>query len=278
MSKHLATDIVNKPIKIIIVGLGWLGKELALSLINDGCQVAGTSRSQEKITDFQSRGIDARIYELPASPDVPFPFQEPFDIAVVAIPPNTRGGKELNEFGFRSLSQSLAKVGIHRLILISSTGIYKASNKLILESSELEETSELIKMENCFSNWGDDLSIIRFGGLIGPGRHPAQFFNGGRSIPAPEHPVNFIHQDDCIGIIQCLIENGISGIVLNGVSPHHPSRREFYTQAFEKAGLNPAVFHDDLRQYKLISSEHSDFPYNFIHKDLFILLEKMSLT
>ncbi len=277
MSKHLANDIVNKPLKILIVGLGWLGKELALYLSKSGHKVCGTVRTESKLMELLSDGIITRLYELPNSEKLDFPFSESFDVAVVAIPPGIRGGKPLNQIGFESLSKSLRRLSIPNMILISSTGIYPSSMEIITESSGIVSDSGLKLMEDCFSNWADSLTIIRFAGLIGPGRHPSKFYKGDKKIPNPDAEVNFIHQDDCVNLIETIIKKEFYGAVINGVIPHHPKRKAFYEMAFDLAGRSHPSFELETTEFKTVDSEivSEKLQYQFIHPDLFELLKKM---
>ena len=55
-------------------------------------------------------------------------------------------------------------------------------------------------------------------------------------------PVNLIHLDDCIGIINHVIEQNIWGEVINGCCPEHPTRDEFYKKAAIVADVEPPLF------------------------------------
>ncbi len=91
-------------------------------------------------------------------------------------------------------------------------------------------------------------TVIRFGGLIGPGRHPVNFLSGKKQIKDPNAPINLIHQEDCIGIILKVLEEEAWGTIINAVSPKHPDREHYYTEVanlknlalpeFEKTGVS----------------------------------------
>ena len=86
--------------------------------------------------------------------------------------------------------------------------------------------------------------IIRLGGLIGPNRHPIFTLSGKKNIPNPNSPINFIHQKDAVAILLKLTENFSEDEVFNGVSPFHPSRKEYYTQMAKIAGLMAPTFEE----------------------------------
>jgi hypothetical protein len=53
---------------------------------------------------------------------------------------------------------------------------------------------------------------------------------GKYDISNPDAPINLIHLDDCIGMISAIIENEYWGKIVNGVTPFHPARREYYSK------------------------------------------------
>jgi nucleoside-diphosphate-sugar epimerase len=73
-------------------------------------------------------------------------------------------------------------------------------------------------------------TVIRFGGLIGPERHPVRFLAGRTQLENPEAPVNLIHQEDCLAILQKCIQLSFENQVYNAVAPHHPTRVNYYQE------------------------------------------------
>ncbi len=131
--------------------------------------------------------------------------------------------------------------------------------------------SPLYQIENLFfNNTNFQATIIRFAGLFGYSRHPGRFF-GERPIPQPDAPVNLIHRDDCINIIDRIIEQGKWSEVFNACADTHPSKREFYSHARKMMGLpEPAMGGPGQPAFKMINNEkvkHA-LDYAFIHEDL----------
>ena len=80
-----------------------------------------------------------------------------------------------------------------------------------------------------------------------------------------------IHQEDGIKIIQEIITQNCWNITLNACSNHHPTRREFYTNAKASLGFDEPIFEEtDQPLYKIISSKQLQavLDYEFIHDDL----------
>ena len=101
---------------------------------------------------------------------------------------------------------------------------------------------------------GFDTTILRFGGLIGPGRDPGRFFAGKSDIPNGDAPVNLIHLQDCIGITMQIIEHHTYGDIFNACSADHPDRASFYTAAALRSGLEKPAFIKELLSWKIVNS------------------------
>ncbi|MDX5436699.1 MAG: SDR family NAD(P)-dependent oxidoreductase, partial [Pontibacter sp.] len=83
-------------------------------------------------------------------------------------------------------------------------------------------------------------------------------------------PVNLIHLDDCLAILERIIEQEKWGKVYHAAADGHPSRKDFYTAAAQALHLSPPEF-DDMEEtkFKLIKSQKlkDELSYTFIHPD-----------
>ena len=243
--------------KISVIGCGWLGKPLAVSLIKQGHQVYGTSRKAENIKELKALGIDAHRFEL--GEDGLQAELLNADVAIVAIP-----SKAIDDF--EKLFNALKSSSIKKIIFISSTSVYKPMLTPITEESVLLDNHPLVAIENMVKEYFSYSTIIRFSGLIGPGRHPGKFFMD-KEIPSPEHVVNMIHLDDCILSITEIIKQQKWGLVYNASADNHPTRREFYTKA--KQALNqpePIFSSENSKAYKLIDGQKIKTELDFTFK------------
>lgn len=246
--------------KISILGCGWLGKPLAISLMKKGFAVKGSTTSEAKLSEFQELGItpflislDYLTHNIPAFLDS--------EILIVALP-----SKDIE--GFINVICHIEKSAIKKVIFISSTSVYGNSEKVVTEESETLP-SALTTIEILFKNSTHfETSIIRFAGLFGYHRKPGYFFKDGRKIPNPEGFVNMIHQDDCIQLIEKVIEKNAWNQIFNGCADTHPTRKEFYTRCSLDIGLKLPEFEEvgQISQ-KVISNkkskEYLDFKYKY---------------
>ncbi len=178
-----------------------------------------------------------------------------------------------NITGFKALVNEIEKSAIEKVLFVSSTSVYDNLNQTIDESMGLEsEDKPLSKIEALFRTSSKfKTTIVRFAGLIGYGRHPGRFFASGKIVKDPDGYVNLIHRDDCIAIIDQLVEQKIWGEVFNCCADSHPSKREFYTAAAQSIDMDiPQFANPGCSSFKIISNEKIKqyLNYRFLHADL----------
>lgn len=247
---------------ISILGCGWYGYALAKALAAKGVTVKGSTTTPDKLVDFKAQGIDPFLIDLSA--DIASYDPEFFncDVLVIALPPRARAGQGAEYVPkLQRVVSAINKNGVKKIIFISSTGIYADLNKEVDELTDPQPNTPagqvLSAAEELFiAQYNFKTTIIRFGGLIGPGREPGRFFAGKKAIPNGLAPVNMIHLDDCIGITEAIINNGAFGHIINACTPHHPAKAVFYTKAAIKAGLDPPEFLPELKEWKMVNSVH----------------------
>ena len=175
--------------------------------------------------------------------------------------------------GFGRLINKIAYSNVKHVLFVSSTSVYPATNRIILESDGAESpTHPLTTIENLFTeNNNFETTIVRFGGLIGYSRHPGRFFRNRKVVRNPEAFVNLIHRDDCINIIEQIVTRGVWGETFNCCADTHPTKRAFYAQAAAQLGV-PAPNFDTSGEtvYKIIDNSKikQALDYSFVHPDL----------
>jgi nucleoside-diphosphate-sugar epimerase len=172
-------------------------------------------------------------------PSVIDSFLKNSEILIIDIPPKLRSISSENFVKkIQNLFPFIEKSKIEKVIFISSTSVYSDASSTALRvtestkpNPETESGKQLLATEILLqSNENFKTTVVRFCGLIGDDRHPIHFLAGRKNIENPEMPINLIHQEDCIGIIQTIIEQDCFGESFNAVAPFHPSRKEYYTQ------------------------------------------------
>ena len=247
---------------VSILGCGWLGKPLAISLLDDGYSLKGSTTKEEKLALLEDNNIEPFIVDISSFEE--FDDFLHTDILIIAIT-----SKDID--GFEHLITQIENSIIQKVIFISSTSVYARANKVMTEDDEILNTP-LSAIENLFrENTFFETTILRFAGLFGDERHPSNWFNNGRKIPQPKGFVNMIHKEDCIEIIHEIINQNCWSQTFNACSNHHPSRREFYTIAKLSADCElPEFEENEVYEWKIISSKkiQETLGYVFIHDNL----------
>ncbi|GAA4087414.1 SDR family oxidoreductase [Mucilaginibacter panaciglaebae] len=258
---------------VSILGCGWYGLELAKALVNKWTKVKGSTTSAGKLELLSQQGIEPYLINLSTDEPIDTEFFD-CDVLWIAIPPRARTGN--GEAYLQNLERLIPYIKSHHIkqvVLISSTGVYGNHNAEVTELDAPNPDAEsgrillaaegLLKAESAFTT-----TIIRFGGLIGPGRDPGVFFAGKANIPNGEAPVNLIHLTDCIGISCAILDKQAFGYTYNAVSPSHPTKAEFYVGAANVRGLLSPQFIEEITDWKVVSSMNVEkyLGYEFKHQ------------
>ncbi|WP_345951914.1 SDR family oxidoreductase [Mucilaginibacter sp. PAMB04274] len=246
---------------ISILGCGWYGLALAKALLGEGELVKGSTTSEARLPDLTQAGIKPYIVSVTEEGTAQASGFFETDTLIVCIPPKFRSGQTAAYLSkMENIIAAAINHNIGQAIYISSTGVYPDNNQVVDESvlPEPDEASSahiLFAAEQLFmKQTAFKTTIIRFGGLVGPGRHPGRFFAGKIGVDNGRAPVNLIHLDDCIQITLSVLKQQAYGFTFNACSPSHPQKQVFYTQAAMHAELPLPQFKDELNDWKTVNS------------------------
>lgn len=221
--------------QILLIGAGWLGKDLAVRLKNAGRQVMAIGRNAEICSELNIMNISAlqlnmnseiSIQQIPAS-----------SIVIFLFPPSSAQGTEFTSYSnlIGSVYRVLKSKGLEYIIHISSSGIYPAKSGMYSEDAETDTTERALRLkeaEQAVLSSGILAAVIRAGGLCGKDRHPG-IWNRTATVLAGDEPVNMIWKADLIELILHTVSKRLSGIY-NAAAPMHPIREDFYKHCFLK--------------------------------------------
>ena len=257
--------------KISILGCGWLGLPLAKKLIENGYEVKGSTTSESKLELLKNAGISPyqiKMEENEITGNMES-FLENTDVLLVDVPPKLRGDFTENFVQkIKNLIPFVENSKVEKVVFVSSTSVYGDTfpiQELDEESAlnpDTESGKQLVEVEKLLqSNENFQTTVLRFGGLIGPERNPAKFLAGQENVANPNAPINFIHQEDCIGIICAMLrqvenDNWKWNDTFNAVTPNHPNRENYYTEKALEMNLKVPTFVKDSNSIgKKISSK-----------------------
>lgn len=216
-----------------IVGLGWLGSELATELQKKNHKTWGT----------HSQDFNFYSHSFPSTP---------YDVLFLNTPP-------LTQLTPATYAAKINKIEGSKIIFISSTSVYGYNKGLITESSVPEPKTEsarwLVEVESALQDkFKEELTIIRPGGLIGGDRHPVYSLSRKNEVPNGDAVINLIHRLDLMSI--CIAAaNDRSIRLINAVAPHHPKKKDYYSQWASKLNLPKPIFLGETEANKQIDSE-----------------------
>lgn len=261
--------------KITICGCGWLGLEIAKSLVQQGFNVYGTKQSDIDAKALNSCGIQGLPLVLPVDLKLldnqqQTVLQHAFSSELLVI--NIAPGRHLNSAqAFKEKIQSVSYLakqsGCKKVLFISTTGVYANCQGNITEqtptSPNTDSGSAHVWLENWLSEeWQDNLVILRLSGLIGPNRHPVKhivkrYESTKKPLENGLTPVNLIHQNDIITAVSNIIKCWPKRKILHLAAHSHPTRAEYYQAMAKKQGLPIPEFINNGSENKLINAQAS---------------------
>jgi nucleoside-diphosphate-sugar epimerase len=270
--------------KISILGCGWLGLPLARAFVATGASVKGSVRHADKLNLLEQYGLEPFVVDLCGIATIDLRFFD-CDVLFLAFPPQSKDEATLNYLQKVSLVCELARGRSSHIVLFSSTSVFANSQ---VEVDELTvpipdtEAGRIIREAELYliNDRPAQSSIIRLGGLIGPGRNLVKHFAGRSEIEGGENPINLISLRDAVAFCFTWFNKEQPTGVLHAVHPHHPSRSAFYTQLCKHSGMSLPNFVVNQTSNKTVfglqSSEKLAFQYTF--EDWFLGMDKVILT
>ncbi|MBQ4818971.1 NAD(P)H-binding protein [Aquimarina sp. MMG016] len=251
--------------QISILGTGWLGLPLAKALVEKGHIVKGSTTSLRKLRQLKSNTVEPHhiiLKETGVAGEVQS-FLADSELLIINVPPGLRRNPEVNFVAkIRSLIRHIEKSNVKNVLFVSSTSVFADQEgfPLISEETMPNATSnsgkQLIEVEQLLQNHNKfETTILRFAGLFDSRRHPATMLSKRQHVKNPKAPVNLIHLEDCIGVIQKIIETNHWNEVFNASYPDHPEKAAYYSKACEQMELpKPDYDFETISKGKVIES------------------------
>ena len=212
--------MTNSPQKsVLLAGCGDIGLYLGQQLQQAGYQVIGLKRSPLENPPFPM------VYADLLAPDSLGELAEQYDFIVYTATPSSMTPQAYEDAYVNGLKHlmSATQPPAHRLLLVSSTGVYhQSAGEWVDESCATypERFSGKILLQSeqiALSQW--PTTVIRFAGIYGPGR--LRLINKvQRGEPVSEVPASFtnrIFRDDCAGMLAFLMVQSAAGQPLDSV-------------------------------------------------------------
>lgn len=228
--------------RILVVGGGYLGQEIAASFVRKKQKVWATTRRAERAEAFKKLGIEPLILDLTK----PQSFHEiPSVHFVVLCPaPDENDVKAYEDLYLQGIKNFLLAYPSHArpflMVYISSTGVWGKSvqgvvDEMILPMPDTEKSKILLAAEEQVLTSGYATAILRLSGIYGPGRNWIHRIRENR-LPQqiPDRYANMIHRDDVAEMMPQFFKNAQVGQVYVATDDEPILRSEFCFWLSEK--------------------------------------------
>lgn len=261
--------------KIGILGCGWLGERIAISLLENGYTVIVSNSSSYKQEELNAKGIPSTVLKFSNQKLMDFSVEylsakrdfEQCDSIIISIPLSKKDN-ESNTFLFENSIRFLSNGTRQQLFFFNSTQIYPSTNTIVDESfkNNLLLNNPFYKVEVQLQKAFPLINILRLGGLFGDDRVFMKYFSG-KVLQNGQLPVNHIHYKDICSILNQMIEKNSNQMLFNLVAPLHPSKEEIIKNQRTRYTYENPIKIDSLPiPYKIVSSEKlvRELDYTFL--------------
>jgi nucleoside-diphosphate-sugar epimerase len=239
------------PCDCLIVGVGYLGREVALRWAGGSNRVVGTTRHQHRFGALEELGIRPVVWDVldPGAGQLPSA-----ETVLYCVGFDRSLGVPIHNVYVDGLRATLEQLPpCRRFIYVSSTGVYGDAAGGWVDESTLPAPTDVagracLEAERVLAHAarqrGMDTVVLRLAGLYGPGRFiGVEALREQRAIEAdPDAHLNLIHVEDAATVVtagRARAEQG--GVYL--VSDGHPVRRRaFYEYAASLLNSPPPKF------------------------------------
>ena len=208
--------------KILIVGCGAIGYELAKTLAGVGHDVTGLKRNPPPVSNENFKFIRADITSSTDLDALDTDFEYVFFI-VSADSRNENSYRDIYEIGIDNLLCRLTQTGSQApWIFVSSTSVYGQSKGEWVDEDSVTSPNKttslkIVQAEQKLKAMNPANITVRFSGIYGPGRE--YLLRMAKQTPSiQQHPpyyTNRIHQRDCVGILAFLLEKRMANVSLD---------------------------------------------------------------
>ncbi len=227
--------------RLFCFGLGYSARRLALNLISQGWQVAGTTREDDDVEELNRLGIEAVAFDRDRPLKDAQALLQGATHLLSSVPPDVDGDAVLDLHGevLSGLSDTVKWTGY-----LSTTGVYgNRDGGWVNENDALEPTSNRARLRmKAESRWLEmGAHAFRLAGIYGPGRNVVKDVRAGRAkrIDKAGHVFSRIHVDDIGTVVRASMDRPNPGAIYNVCDDEAAAPMEVVSYACELLGVTP---------------------------------------
>lgn len=229
---------------MLIVGCGYIGERVAAQILSKGEAVSAIVRSDERTKILRTLGVFVLQLDLDTAPA---PMASTLDQTIFYFAPPPP--KDTLDTRMQSFLQGLTISGQPtRIVYISTTGVYgdcsghwidetQPANPLVDRARRRWHAEQLLQAWR--TSTGNELVILRVGGIYGPGKLPLKRLQQGLPMIAEKHApwTNRIHADDLVQVCLAAMARGCDGEVYNVCDGAPGNMTNYFNRVADLAGL-----------------------------------------
>ena len=240
--------------RVLILGCGYVGSALAKRLVLEGHDVVATTTTETRIREIAGFGATPLVLSLYETDRLHDALADR-GVVFLCIAPGRTGQsyRELYADGAGRLVTACRNTAVRRIVYTSSTRVYDQNDGSWVDEDSAthppdEDGQSLITAERTLLDARrvglmppeSVVTVLRLGGIHGPGRELAQRIHpaAGTSRSDGEVFVNLIHRHDIVETSMKLIAVEYQGVI-NVCDGLPVLRRELYDREMVRAGLSP---------------------------------------
>ncbi|MFS8184286.1 SDR family oxidoreductase [Pseudovibrio denitrificans] len=204
--------------RLLILGAGYSARHFVKMYGTEFSWIGGTTRSEEKMADLQSKGIHPILFDGETASDELLEAISSATHILVSAAPTDDGDPLLN-----AARDAVAEAKPTAICYLSTIGVYgDHEGRWVTETAECNPTSKRSKLRlEAEKEWlafseesGIPVSILRLAGIYGRGQNALCNLDKGkaRRIIKEGQVFNRIHVSDIAGAVQHAFEDNASGI------------------------------------------------------------------
>lgn len=221
--------------RILVVGGGYLGQEIAASFVRKKQKVWATTRKVERAREFEKLGIQPLLIDL-AKPES-LKEMPSVHFVVLCPAPDEKNVADYDAVYLKGVRNFLMAYRTRErpflMVYVSSTGVWGDSvqgvvDEMILPMPNTAKAKILLAAEEQILSSGYATAVLRLSGIYGPGRNWIKRILENR-LPSemPDRYVNMIHRDTVAEMMPQFFKNAQVGQVYVGTDDEPVLRSEF---------------------------------------------------
>ena len=227
----------------LVVGCGDVGTRLGSELVRRGARPVGLVRRQQSADRIGRRGI------MPAVANLDRPLDEPPAAAdggtvFYLVPPDAEATDD--DPRLRNFLAACEQAIPRQFVYLGTSGVYGDCHGDWVDETRTpnplsDRARRRLAAEGIVREWcerhGVEYTLLRVGGIYGPGRLPLDRLNGMTVICPDEAPwSNRIHVDDLVATLVAAARRGRSGRVYNVADGHPTTMTDYLYRVADIAG------------------------------------------